>query len=270
MVPWQFTDYKVYLKTFLQQQSQKGLLTKLAVVAGVHRPYLSRVLTDKVHLLPEHLYGICEFIGLNEAETQFLLLLLEKDRSVSKSYKQYLEHKTKNLLKAANDRLKKGGRTGGGNEISNEKVLLYYSHWIYPLLHVSVSIPELQTVKNLTKRFNLNEERVLNALQALKDMCLIEKKGELWLWTQGHWHSPQEDFRSLLLKRNLQDLSLSYYVDKPSTGFHLSIIQTLSQADMVKLQYSILDWVRQFNETAGPSKPEVPVVFNCDFFIVGE
>lgn len=242
----------------------------MAEAAGVHRPYLSRVLIDKVHLLPEQLFGICEWLSLPEMEFQYLLLLLERDRSASPKYRAHLEEKIKSLKDRAIERLKEGGRTRSDSFASGDQVLLYYSHWIFPLLHIAVSIPALQSVSKIATAFSLSESWVRQTLESLSQMGFVQRQGNQWKWVKGQWHSPQNDFRSFLLKRNIQDLSYAQYVETPTNGLHLSIVQSLSKADFAKLQDSILDWVKHFNQIASPSPSEVPVIFNCDFFVVGK
>ncbi len=263
-----FSDYKTFLKTYIDKSTSRGIIKDLALAAHVHRPYLSKVLNGDIHLLPDQLYGICNFIKLIEAESEFLLLLLEKDRSNKSNYKKYIERKINNIRKAEEEKTKAYGRDTSVLKI-DEDAWIYYSHWIYPMVHIAVSIPHLQRVEALSKVFEQRPERILQVLTQLLKMGFVKKEKDQWKWTQGSWHTSQSDPRTLLIHRQLRDLSHQNYQEYPKEGLYFSVVQSISENDFKELNKSIVRWIDKFNKTAAPSKPEVPVVFCCDFYQFG-
>ena len=74
---YEFIDYKLFLKKCIAQSEQRGFTTRLAEAAGCQRSYFSTVLSGNIHLLPEHLFGICEFLKLSNDESEYLFLVLD-------------------------------------------------------------------------------------------------------------------------------------------------------------------------------------------------
>ncbi len=264
-----FNDYKKYLKTYIDKSPSRGIIKDLAIAANVHRPYLSKVLNSHIHLLPDQLYGICNYIKLMEVESEFLLLLLERDRSNKSNYKKFIERKINLMRKSEEEKVKGYGRDSILNNL-DEDMWIYYSHWLYPMIHVAVSIPHLQTIENLSKFFELRQERIVQILTQLLKMGLIKKEKNLWSWLRGSWHTSQSDPRTLLIHRQLRDLSHNNFQEYPKDGLYFSVAQSISENDFNELHKSLVHWIDQFNKTAAPSKPEVPVVFCCDFFQFGK
>lgn len=265
---YNFDDYKKFLKKYIYHNPIRGIIKDMAIAADVHRPYLSKVLNSHIHLLPNQLYGICKFIKLSEQETEFLLLLLEKDRSHKSPYQKYVENKLASIKKNEETKMKSSGRDNPVSMI-DENLWIYYSHWIYPLVHISVSIPQLQNIEALCSFFGQKSERIQTTLIQLQKMGFVKKEKEKWVWLQGSWHSSQADPRSLWLHHHLRDLSQQNFQMYPQEGLYFSVTQTLSKKDFETLRNSLIEWIDNFNKTAAPSNPEIPVVFCCDYFQPG-
>lgn len=263
-----FDDYKKYLRTYIDQSSARGIIKDLSVAANVHRPYLSKVLNSHIHLLPDQLYGICRFLKLTEGESEFLLLLLEKERSDKIHYKKFIENKIKALIKTEEDKIKAYGRE---NHLSmtSEETWIYYSHWLYPLIHISTSIPAFQKIEVLSEIFGQKKEKILLILTQLLKMGFVRKEKDQWIWNQGSGHTSQDDPRTLWLYRHLRDFCHHVYQAEPKQGLHFSVIQSISKDDFKSLQQSLMKWIDDFNRIARPSKPEIPVVLCFDFFQIG-
>lgn len=264
-----FEDYKEFLKKFINESSQRGIIKELAEVAQVHRPYLSNVLNNKVHLLPDQLFGICNYLNLSESESAYLHLLLERSRTSNVIYKKHLTKKINAIKEEENKKIKAIGREHL-LALNDADTWAYYSHWLYPLVHIAVSIPAFQRVDTLSQLLEINYQKILQILTHLEKMGLIKRERDLWKWHQGSWHSPKGDPRAIWLHRQLRDYSYQQYQADPKVGTYFSVIQSISEEDFQSLKKSLDEWIVAFNKKAAPSKPEVPIVFCCDFFRAGK
>jgi len=262
-----YESYKKFLRDIIQNSSKRGIIKELAHAATVHRPYLSKVLNDKVHLLPDQLFGISSYLELSEEETGYLLLLLELDRSDKSSYKKFVEKKLKEIRLAEEEKNKAIGKANIVASL-DESAWLYYSHWLYPVVHISVSTPSLQKIENLARALNQRPDRIHQILMQLQKMGFVRKQNDLWIWNQGSWHTSKLDSRSLMFHKNLRDYTFEQVSLKMDRGVSFSATQSISSSDYKKLHQSIMSWITHFNKVATPSNPEVPVVLCCDFFSV--
>ena len=75
---FEFTDYKAFMKQVEEARSsvQRGFRSKLAVELGVQNAYVSKVLNGDAHFSLEQGIRLCDFLGLEGDERQFLIWLI--------------------------------------------------------------------------------------------------------------------------------------------------------------------------------------------------
>jgi uncharacterized protein (TIGR02147 family) len=75
---YEFNDYKEYLKSWiaLQPKQGRGLIRKMADHLRVSSAMLSHILSGEKHFSIEAANDLAAFIGLDENESEFFLLLV--------------------------------------------------------------------------------------------------------------------------------------------------------------------------------------------------
>src|SRR5688572_6843157 len=76
-----------------KQLSSSVNFQEISRYARIPKSYLSRVIHGKADLNQDQMSLACEFLGLSEAETDYMLLLLDYERSSLKKRKLRLEQK---------------------------------------------------------------------------------------------------------------------------------------------------------------------------------
>ncbi|WP_413287638.1 DUF4423 domain-containing protein [Bdellovibrio sp. HCB337] len=265
--PFEFKSYKTYLRKLLDQAENRGLMSRLSEAAGCQRPYLSKVLQSdsEVQLTPDHMYGICDYLGLSEAEGNFLKLLLEHERASSSKYRQSLE---KRIAQAKSQHLNLKNQTGGKELLNTgaDPMAFYYSYWLYAALHIAVSIPGMQTVAKLASKFSLPESMIESHLMALENAGLVKKNRDKWSWQSGDIHLENESYWILPHHMNWRNQAVQNVALRLPDDTHYSVVQSISAADFEVLRHKMIEWIRQFQKVSSPSAPEELVCFNLDFF----
>ena len=266
---FEFDSYKDYLRSLLKREDSRGLLSKLAAAAECQRPYLSKVLQidSNVHLTPDHMFGICEYLQLTELESDGLKLLLEKERASQVKYRQSLQ-KRLIALKEQYLNLKK---QLGKEQISTgeDAASFYYSYWLYSALHIAVSIPSLQTALALARRFLLPEETIIYHLKKLEKLSLVKEHKNKWQWQSGDIHLSKDSYLVFPIHINWRNQAVQNLSLRQSDSIHYSVVQSLSHEDCESLRIIMADLIKRFQKIATPSKSEELVCFNLDFFKVG-
>ncbi|UYL10276.1 DUF4423 domain-containing protein [Bdellovibrio sp. SKB1291214] len=266
---YEFTDYKTYLKKRVSQSEQRGFATRLAEAAGCQRSYFSTVLNGNIHLLPEHAFGISEFLGLSHEEQEYLFLILDYNRAGNAAFRSHLLKKIKEKQLAWKDfknRLKKDSIA----EVEDMSVRqFYYSSWLYAAIHIAVSIPKLGEVKHLSTYFGISESVAVWHLEKLAQMGLVEKKSGRWSWKSGDLHLSKDSPWIATHHSNWRMQALNDLPQRKTESLHFSVVQSLSKDDIEKLRFRIVEWVEEFKKIASPSTPEEIVCLNLDFFKPG-
>jgi uncharacterized protein (TIGR02147 family) len=264
--PFEFKSYKTYLRKLLDQAENRGLMSRLSEAAGCQRPYLSKVLQDdsEVQLTPDHMYGICEYLGLSEAESNYIKLLLEVERASSQPYRQSLE---KRIAQARSHHLNLKNQTGK-EQLSTgaDPFAFYYSYWLYAALHVAVSIPGIQTTPKLAAKFSLPEAMIESHLASLEKAGLVKKTRERWSWQAGDIHLEKDSYWILPHHMNWRNQAIQDVALRLPESTHYSVVQSISSSDFEVLSLKIVEWIKQYQKISSPSNPEELVCFNLDFF----
>ncbi len=262
---FEYTDYKAYLRALIKNSDIKGFNSRLAESAGCQKSYFSNSLHGKSHLLPDHIYGISEFLKLLDDEQEYLALILDYQRANLTHYKKSLLKKIQTRQAAWKD-LKNRVQQKPLKSDDESVYQSYYSNYLFAALHVAVSIPVLQDLKNLSHHFGMPERLILEKLVILEQMGLVEKKNSKWLWKSGSLHLPKI---SPWIQNHHSNWRMQALADLPydkSESLHYSLIQSISASDADKLRFQIIRWIEDFQKISGPSKPEELICFNLDFF----
>jgi len=259
MTIFDFKDYKLYLKHIIES-SKRGIITRLAEAAGCQRSYLSQALSTQVNLTSDQIYNISIFLGLNEDEQEFLLLLLEHEKAASFSYKKRIQKKIE-TLKQNSKRLTKKVSSKNSKEINPK----YYSAWYYSAVHIASSINEIRTEKDFARLLNLDLVTIRKTLKDLKSWSLVSFKDEAWSYNDNYsLHLKDDSLLNRLNHANWRTYALSKPIE-PEKNINYTSVFTVSKKDLEILRADTLKLLEEQRKKISPSEPEELVVFNCDF-----
>ncbi len=258
-----YTDYKDFLRD-LSLERPIGFVSKLARAANCQRSYISQALNSHVQLTPDQIHGIGAYLGLNDAESDMLQLLLEKSRSATPAYREKLNEKLKHLVKTNNQlsqRMQKEAQS-----ISSEAGSMYYSSWHYAAIHIATSSTKLNSSQEISNYLGLTEEITTKSLNQLKSWGLVDYVDHKWTYKKGislhlddssPYNRPNHaNWRMRALANPMADNSV-----------HYSSVFTISSQDIPKLRKQILDLIDEQRKQIKKSGSEDVVSFCCDFFV---
>lgn len=258
-----FGSYKDYMEYKLTGEGRRGQLTRAADFLNCQRSYLSRVITEKLHITPDNAFNLTRFWKLNTGERKYFLLLVEHDRAVDNNYKVHIKSQMDDLKKK-NDSIQE--RTQRSSFSIDNLQAQYFSSWIYSALHFLTTIPAYQNLDMMSARLGLKKETLLIYLKQLEAQGLIYNKSNQWIFQAGEFHIPKNSPLVVFHHQNWRARAIQDSQDFESSHVHFTGILTLSLEDYEKLKELILDFIAQANEIATPSEAEEAVALTCDLF----
>jgi uncharacterized protein (TIGR02147 family) len=262
---FQHSDYKALLKAAISADGTRGYIRKLAEVAGCQRSYLSTVLHSHHHLTPDHACGIASFWKLTPQEEDYFLALVDHARSGCPRLKSRLEKKIKKLLRE-NENL--STRLERQSLSHTSQTLGYYSSWVWSALHIIVSIPEYGSASAISKRFNLPEKFVKEALFNLEKTGLVKETANRWEFASDSVHVPKDSAWVSLHHNNWRQRAVMHSQLDASSGVHFTTVTALSLEARKAIKMLILTFIDEFSAISEPSVSEEIVCLNLDFFDV--
>ena len=261
-----FKSYKAYLKANTESKAQRGLMTKLAQAAGCELSYLSRVLSQEIHITPDHAFKIATALNLNSNERDYFLCLVEFERAGDPTYRDFLKNKLKSMAQENEDLSKK---TGNPLTEMNQFEFLYNSNWIYCALHLLVSIPQFQNVTKISQRLHLPEAMIQAYLMQLAEMGYVRRKSATtWEYVSGASHTPKNSPLVPLYHSNWRTRAVLDSQNFQNDALHYTNVQSMSVSCYEKIKQLLLSSIAEVERLAGPTECEELVNINIDAFKV--
>ncbi|WP_413585569.1 TIGR02147 family protein [Bdellovibrio sp. HCB274] len=258
-----FKSYKTFLKAYCE--SERGALTRLAEAADTQKSYISTCLKGKGQLSLDQAFAIAVYLGFSENEQDYFYLLIEKEKAVTPALRRRLEAKAKEMSREA-FRIKNQQKDSVVITEGDSGIGFYYATWLATGIHTLTSVPQFQSLANLGKRLNLNQESIAMIVEYLVKMELIKKSGEKFQWNSSNMHLEDNSMWISGHHTNWRARAIDNIQKRDKEATHYSAIQSFSEEDFDKLKKKIVHFINDFNKVADPSEPEDAFCFNIDLF----
>lgn len=240
----------------------RGELLRLATYIGVHTSTLSQVLAFKKQFTLEQACLAAEFFGLNELETRYFLLLVNRDRAGTPLLKRNFETQLSEL-KSKSTELK--DLLPQDRPLSQEEKAIFYSNWFYTAIWAQTSIEGFNTRDSLEKYFGLPRKLINEVVQFLLHTGLcVEKKG---LLKPGHQYSHLEAGSPLVSRHhaNWRIKAMERHPSLSQSELCYSSPMTLSKKDALLIRQRLGEIISEVNKIRDPSPSEELHCLNIDW-----
>ena len=260
-----YGDYKLYLKAIEAERAsfQRGFRSRLAEALNCQNAYVSQVFHTKSDFSPEQAANIAEFLRLGELENRYFVLLVLHARAGTPQLREFFKRDI-DLIKMNN--LNISGRVPAGKDLSSDDQNTYYSNWLYPTIHILVTIPKYRTVYKIGAALGIDENVINEIILFLISSGLITEKNGVLLPGLTQLHLKKESSQIRQHHTNWRLSAIHSLAAMKKTDIHYSTISSLSYEDAEKLQLKFVQMIQEYVETITPSKEETLYNFNLDFY----
>jgi len=258
-----YSDYKKYLLNREKTWIGRGMRKDLSVATNCQKAYVSQVLNADKDFSLEQAEGANAFLGHSKLESTYFLLLVQLARAGTEGLKQHVQDQLKEVRVRALDLR---NRIEIQNTLSPEHQMTYYSDPYYAIVHVALTIPELQTPSSLGKRLGVTEARLAEILEFLSTTGLVEKQGQKYKVGQTRIHLGHDSKMILAHHRNWRLKTIDNFSLLKATDLHYSSLVSISQKDFEQLRETLTRTIDRVRKVVRASPEEDLIVFNLDLF----
>ena len=236
---------------------------ELATAIGCQTPFITHVLSADYHFSPEQGEACARWMRLTEKEIEFFLLLVLHQRASTKALKKNFANQL-SRRREQQTLLKK--RVAITETLRIEDQLVYYSNWIFAVVHMALLNPLLNTAEALRKRFALSEGQISRALEFLISRGLITKKGDFFQVIKPVLYLDRNspliaNYHTLWRMRAIDAVRMN-----PLHDLHYSGVISLSQEDFEMIREKLALLLEQIAKRVKNSKDEKLACLNFDWF----
>lgn len=262
---FEFKDYKKFINTWITEKPKagRGQIRKIADHLRVSTTLLSQVFKGEKHLSLETAAELTNYLGLNENESEYFLLLIEYQKAGGFKLKQILLKKLEREQQIGSQldiRLKKD------RQLSDSEKMQFYSNWMYSGVRLLSSLPNMNNSKDISERLNIPLPLINDIVQFLleNNLCIL-KNNKLTYGTYSthignnspfvikhHQNWRLKGFQSMELRRN-EDL---FFTQPMALSFEAA----------KKIRLMLPGIIEELHNIAGPSESETLQCLNMDWF----
>jgi len=258
-----FINYKKYLLFREQNWNGRGMRRDLSLATNSQKAYVSQVLNADKDFSLEQAESANAFLGHSKLEANYFLQLVQLARAGTEGLKKHIQEQLEETkIKALDLR----NRIEIQNSLSTEHQMTYYSDPYYSIVHVALTIPELQTAAALSKRLGLTDVRLSEILEFLSSTGLIEKYGAKFKVGQTRIHLGQDSKMILAHHRNWRLKAIDNLSFLQKNDLHYSSIVSVSTADLEEIRETLTRTIDRIRKTVKASPEEDLAIFNMDLF----
>lgn len=267
---YEFENYRDLFQSIFKDSKLKSPNKSLAQIAkdcGIQPSYLTNVLKSRAHFNTDQAVEILYSLGYAGESVDYVLLLIELDRSGSLKHQKILSEKIYRIrqLKLRADQYLEIQKS---ESETHDGLTFYYLDPLVPILHMYFGIKNAdQSPQKIALKLRVPELRVQQIIDYLKAQGLIIfKSGKLKLGTQL-MHLPKDSplikahqtlIRNLTLERMSRLNSENHY--------SFSVTFNADESTRTQIQVDFLKFIKRAQNLCKGSKSENVMQMNFDLF----
>lgn len=262
---YEFDNYKHFVVETLKKMPKKGYgqFKQIASHLSVNSVIVSQVFKGSRQLNLENALDLAEYLGLNENESEYFVLLVELERAGTHKLKRHFKNRLEKI-KLRSTELSR--RVVQDRVLSEEERAVFYSSWYFSGIRLLTDIKGFDSVDSISEYLKLPRSTVKRALEFLLETGLcIEEKNKIKMGPK----STHLDAASPFIARHHTNWRLRGIQNlEPLSDNELfySGPMSLSMEDSLWVRKELVTFIERIVEKAKKSNSEQVACLNIDWF----
>lgn len=260
-----FLDYKEFFKAWVKGLESKGHgeYRRLATALDVSSTLISQIFKGQKNLSLEMACEFAEYLALNEAETEYLLLMVEHAKAGSYKLQTKL---IRQLKRTQDDARKLERRMQNDASLNDAQQSVFYSNYLYSAVRLLTDLPEMAEEKRIAQHLGVPLNVVKRILEFLleNNLCAVQD-GRFKLGpTRSHIGSSSP----LVAKhhQNWRLLGLQKMLAQQENHIFFTGPMTLSKSLADEFSRELPEIIAGLMKRVAPSPSETTRCLNIDWF----
>jgi uncharacterized protein (TIGR02147 family) len=261
-----YENYKDFVREWITALPNRGhgFYTRIADQLSVTTVLVSQIFRgDQRDLTLEQALTLGQFLGLNDSELEYFILLVELNRAGSSVLKKYFERKLAKV-KANADEVSEV-LNAKNMKLTEEACAEFYSHWYYMAVWMATSMPGFNTPNDFCHRLGLDLVTVNRTLYFLQRVGIIIKTETGYTNGPAHIHIEASSIHAGRHHANWRILNLAQLDQVPEDELCFSMPCTLSEKDFRLIKSELLQVIKRVTQRVTESPSDTMAVMTLDW-----
>lgn len=261
---FEFKNYKQLILSHIQTlpKNGHGQFNRLAQHLRVHSTMISHIFNGDKNLTSDQAYGVCDYFGFTEIQTDYFLLLVEQDKAANHKLKNYYDKKLAEIRKKAQS---VSEHLPQDHVFSEEDKATFYSQWYYSGVRLLSAIPEYRKIDAISDYFGLSKKKISEILEFLVRTGLCKVKNGEFIYGPTRTHVEAE---SPLANRHhinwrLKAIEQLERMEPDELVFTSPVV--IEKKDAIKIRKLILEFLQNADRAFEKSGSEELFCLNVDW-----
>lgn len=242
----------------------RGELTRLAHAINVSPSLMTLIVQGQ--RLPTEEQGIllCEYCGFTELETDYFMLVLQRERAGSKTLEKFWSRKLQEAKERSHRMIERIPETATLDELTLAR---FYSHPVHLAICLFTGLDlKGKNLDEIANRFSLERKEAFEILSFLVSKGICIEENERYLPGHSRTHLPENS--SFIAQHHtnwrFQAIQQSRKISRSELMFSGPV--SLSREDFELLREEMAQFIQNFLKKVHQSEAEEIACFNLDFF----
>lgn len=257
------------IKHYLEEQLALGnrvTYQKLADLLRIQKSYLSKIMRGDALMSKDQGFLLAQYLKLNNKESDYLFLLLDRDKAAIKEYKNQLDQKIKsiqNLNTQSQNYIEKEVNT-----LNSSEMQLYYLNTETQLIHLALALPNFKRNPELLKDiFRISTNKFQEILNLLIKLGFIEIENGKIKNLKSNLHLPKDSPFFWQWFSGLRNKSLEWTKSlEDHDKYNFSANFTASEEDKEKIRIKFMSFLKDVEKIVKDSPSENLYQISFDLF----
>lgn len=269
---YRYSDFRQILKQLVNHRKElyhDFNYSKLATILGVQKTYLSKVMSGAGQLSTDQIYTLAEYFNLTKEEHDYLILLVERERTGLAKRKQSLEKRI-SAIQSEHRNTKKSLKAKFSEEKITDIRAEYYLDPFMTIAHLFLTLPSYGgDSKKISQRLRFSDSYAKKIFSTLERVGIIEKLNtpNCYRVVDDHLHLSSDSLLSTPYHALFRMASLQQLM-KMDSGEKFSFSVTFSADDETKkiIHDGFLRFLREIEPAIKRAPVESVYQLNFDLF----
>ncbi len=260
-----FSSYRGYLQAWIESQGAAGYGVKgrIADALAISSSLVSQILKGDKTLTPDQTSDLCDYLGLNEIEADYLHLLVDLDRAGNSRYQEKLRKKIAGLQKQSQQI---GKRVPRNKELTDEQKAIYYSSWLYTGLRNLTAVPGFHQINALADHLNLEPAVITRVIRFLIENGLCKEEDGKITYGPASTHVDRESPFVNKHHQNWRFQAIQHMERQRNEDIFFTSPMSLSREAYEEIRKLLPTLIQNVMKISGPSPSELVACLNIDWF----
>ncbi len=258
-----FTDYREFLNTWIENQKTKGLKGRLAEAMNISSTMMSLILKGDKHLSLEQAAEACDFFGFKDKESEYFFLIVEYGKAGTHKLQQKLKLR---ITEQQNEARKISKRLKKDKELSEEEKAVFYSSWMYSGIRNLSALEQYHDVASIAARLNIPIANANQVIEFLVANGLCKFDNNRLTYGPAYTHIASDSPYVIKHHQNWRLRGMQAMDITDDKNLYYTCPMSLSKQTAEEIRAMLVSFIQEAWKKIGPSASEEVYCFNIDWF----